>query len=191
MKAPVMTVLLAILTADARWDGWECRGRTILPEPSLALRGGTGVDREAFGFYQLLGVERDASESVLTARMDGPAHSCIAPRCLVAHAHAGSCGAAQEIRRAYRRLAIASHPDRNPADDATAKFQTLQVRGHMRGLSNVLHRCRWARWPLRNHLLQYTDRNVSGCRQLQTHLPCLTTSARVRSAGRSRAATAV
>ena len=71
MKAPVMTVLLAILTADARWDGWECRGRTILPEPSLALRGGTGVDREAFGFYKLLGVERDATESVLPARMNG------------------------------------------------------------------------------------------------------------------------
>jgi len=79
MKAPVMTVLLAILTADARCDGWECRGGTILPEPSLALRGGTGVDREAFGFYQLLGVERDAAESVLPARMDGPSLSCITP----------------------------------------------------------------------------------------------------------------
>jgi hypothetical protein len=53
MKVPVMTVLLAILTADARLDGWECRGGTILPEPLLALRGGTGVDREKYGDIEI------------------------------------------------------------------------------------------------------------------------------------------
>ncbi len=50
---------------------------------------------EAYGFYALLGVERDCEPA--------------------------------EIRCAYRRLALAAHPDRNP-DDPTAKarFQALQ-----------------------------------------------------------------
>lgn len=38
----------------------------------------------------------------------------------------------QEIRTAYRRLAVSAHPDRNLKDTAaaTARFQTLQVLSH-------------------------------------------------------------
>ena len=81
------------------------RARLAAHSGSLSLRGGgpgvaagkeLSVEREAFGFYKLLGVDRDASVA--------------------------------EVRRAYRRLAIVAHPDRNLADTAaaTAKFQTLQ-----------------------------------------------------------------
>ena len=62
------SVLLVALTADAHPSGRSAwRDMLFLrPAPALVLRGGTGVDREAFGFYKLLGVERDATGQVRT-----------------------------------------------------------------------------------------------------------------------------
>ena len=93
--------------------------------------------------------------------------------CAALHLTLGLCGPAQEIRTAYRRLAIASHPDRNAADavQATAKFQTLQVQVCMRAC-RFLRRCRWA-CRLLGHRLCITLKGQ------------LATSARVRSSGRS------
>lgn len=47
---------------------------------------------------------------------------------------------AADIKKAYRRLAVATHPDRCSAKDATERFQKLQVRrrGRAAGALGVL-----------------------------------------------------
>jgi hypothetical protein len=111
MQFIVVMILASALVdevyACSHGHAWQIFPGYVSPS-ALKLRGGAtstaalhslpddaeAVDKEAFGFYKLLGVERDASQA--------------------------------EIKTSYRRLAIAAHPDRNPTDGATAKFQTLQ-----------------------------------------------------------------
>jgi hypothetical protein len=53
----------------------------------------------------------------------------------------------EDARRAYRRLALTAHPDKNSSPDATERFQRIQVPNYALGRVwlDSARACRWAR----------------------------------------------
>lgn len=70
----------------------------------------------------------------------------------------------KEIRRAYRALALATHPDRNPAADATQKFQRIGAAGEALTKRRQQYDA-WCRFP-QNFADRMADRLVIGAIQL-------------------------